>query len=238
MGGNESIHTIISYVFGITATVIMLYLGLRHFNDVDEFGRNWGRFALMHSAFGFIGMLGIRLTGMGEKGKRGIFPPFRKMNIASTLITSGVILLILVITQVISAQIILEVTATEQALYWVFSAITEELFFRATICYAFLFPIFRERLYTINSKGDPAVIIVKVITALFSGIVFGLSHVNYYGTVMIYAVTVSGIIMSMWFLFFHASFLGQVDKGYDITGMMLAHFLINLIVAGKWIITL
>lgn len=234
----ESIHTIISYVLGVTATIVMFYLGIRHFNDVDEYGRAWGKFALMHGVFGFVGMLGIRMTSKNN----GFFPKFRKINMGSTLITAVVVMGVLLLTQVIFSKFVLEVTATEQALYTVFSAVTEELFFRATICYVLIFPIYRNNIYSINSrlsgKPNPSLIVGKIVTAVFSGVIFGISHVNYQGTYLVYAISISGIIMGLWFSFFHASFLGEPDKGYDLTGMMLGHFLLNLITVGKWIITL
>jgi len=244
IGDGESIHTILSYVLGITAIAVMFYLGIRHFQDVDTYGRSWGRYALGHACMGLVGMVGIRLTSK----QNGLFPKFRKINIGSSIITMATMLILLTIIQVISAKVVLEVTATEEALYSVFSAVTEELFFRATICYVLVFPIFREDLYSqgnilkgnLKKKGkrNPAVIIVKFSVSVLAGVLFGISHKNYYGTSMIYAVTISGVIMCLWFSFFSASFMGERDKGYDLTGMMLGHFAVNLIVTAKWIITL
>jgi len=242
--GGESIHTILSYVLGITAVAIMFYLGIRHFQDIDEFGRSWGQYALGHACMGLVGMVGIRLNGK----RNGIFPKFRKINIASTLITMTSMIIILTVVQVISARVVLEVTATEEALYSVFSAVTEELFFRATICYVLVHPVFGDDLYGQGNflkgglkkkqKGNPAVVIVKLAVSIVAGVIFGISHTNYYGTTMIYAVTIGGVIMCLWFSFFNSSFMGERDKGYDLTGMMLGHFAINLIVTAKWLITL
>jgi hypothetical protein len=44
--------------------------------------------------------------------------------------------------------------------------------------------------------------------------------------------------MGLWFSFFRAPFFGQPDKGYDITGLILGHFLLNVVTVGQWLIRL
>jgi len=220
-------HTVISYIMSIIAVIGMLVLGLRHFQDVDEFGSSWGRFALLHFGLGIIGYFVTRMINSRMEFRR--FLPFQNMRPIDPVAVawqSGVVFGIAILSQLIAtAAFLLEITSTEQALYWVFSAVTEELFFRGFMCYGVLWMVFRSEIFY---NRQPKVIIGKVIVALISGVAFGLAHVNYYGTNMIYAVMLSGALFGLFFVFF---------TKFNLTSMILGHFILNFFVSINYLMS-
>jgi membrane protease YdiL (CAAX protease family) len=205
----EPVHTKLSYLLGSLALGILLYLGIRHLNDVDEFGQSWGKYALLQATFCLIGLVGSLLIV-----EQKIFPTkFRKITI-----DTGIRVFIILICSMISQYLVktqLSVSTSERALYYLFAGIGEELFFRL-----FLMETIRK------IAGDtPA---SKMIGVIFSTIAFTAIHVNYYDDIaQLTAVFIGGLILAAFYLIWR-----------DITANMLAHFLLNLVAVGNWLVVL
>jgi membrane protease YdiL (CAAX protease family) len=205
----EPVHTKLSYLLGSLAFGILLYLGFRHLNDIDEFGQSWGKYALLQATFCLIGLVGSLLIV-----EQKIFPTkFRKISI-----DTGIRAFIILICSMISQYLVktqLSVSTSERALYYLFAGIGEELFFRL-----FLIETIRK-----ISGDTPA---GKMISVIFSTLAFTAIHVNYYNNpAQLFAVFIGGIILSIFYIIWS-----------DITANVLAHFLLNLTAVGNWLVTL
>ncbi len=236
-----SLHSIITYIATFIAVGIMLYIGIRHFNDVDEYGRTWGRFALMHVAFGFLGHISFRLVSgqpfVLDPMKLRSIPKEERKNVGfltkifhpinvKTFIWGIIVVALIMLIQFLTNFIQYEITATEEALYYIFSSVTEEVFYRGLLCYAVLYAIFREEIY--NNRNIPAMI-TKGFTAIVSGVIFGISHARYYGSNVLYAVIIGGCILGLVFVYF---------TKFDLTAMIMGHVLVNIFATGTWLIQL
>ena len=212
----HNITTRLSAILTFLAVGVMLYIGIRHFNDVDELGQAWGRYAFVHVIFGAVGFLFIQFSAQDS-----IIPrKYRPMEV-NTILFSGIVLLIAMGSQFI-AQATYSVSTTEQALYYVFSAVTEEVFFRGFMCYAVI--------RTFGNKMKPkTLILMKMVVIVVSGVIFAVLHTNYQWTAMFWGVLIGGILFGTAFVFF---------LKYDLTAMILGHFILNLIVTGTWLVNL
>jgi len=206
INSKEPVHTIVSFTMVGMAILIMLYFGIRHISDEPD----WSKSALMQFALGFIGLLGSQLIAQQPVIPQG------KYNFKSVDLNTGIHAIFItgvsMGVQFIS-QAVFTFTDTEQALYFVFAAITEEVFFRGFILTIFI------KLDKTKMKFSPP----KLIGVLVQAIGFAAIHQNYYSNLpMLISVFVGGLILGFAYLIWE-----------DLTANILGHFLLNVIVVGN-----
>jgi len=207
---SEPIHTKISYLLVMCAIFIMAYIAIRHWSDEAS----WGRSALMQFSFAIFGLVGTQLLA-----KQPLFPGPNQYQLINmdTGIRTLVITLVAMVTQLIS-QAVLSFTIAEEALYFVFAAIGEEIFFRGLILGMFI------RFDPDDSKFSLA----KIIGVFVQGLMFTVIHQNYYSNLpMLLSVFVGGIILGFFYLIWR-----------DLTANILGHFFLNLIAVGSILVIL
>lgn len=209
-------HTIVSFILVAMAILIMAFFAIRH--SIDE--SDWATSALMQGSFGLIGLLGTQLLS-----KQPVIPTqkeqFKKVNL-DTGIRSILIAGAGMIIQLISQQV-LSFTILEQAVYFIFSAITEEVFFRG-----FLLGIFikLEKEFDKNPSMDP--IPIKTIGVIVQAIAFVAIHQNYYGDVpMLIGLGLGGLMLGIVYIVWE-----------DLTANILGHFIINIIAVQNLLVLL
>jgi membrane protease YdiL (CAAX protease family) len=200
-------HTKVSFTLSIIAPSIMLVLGLLHYSNLG-FEGNWGKFALTQSIWGFLGFFGSQII----KQEKLIPQRFKEFNI-NTGIYSVSVLAAAMLTQIIT-QYVFTISTTEQALYYVFSSVCEELFFRL-----FLINIFLQFSEKLN---------IKIIAVITESALFAAVHQNYYSNPgMLLGVFLGGVVFGIAYIWKR-----------DITICILAHFFLNIIATANWLVTL
>jgi len=205
----QPIHTKISFILIILTVAIMGYMGLRHLNDIDAYGQLWGKYALvLHSIMCISAYIIVQMIN-----NQPLIPKrFKQLDINTGIYTTLLIMLIMM-TQIISKQT-LSIDSSEQAIYYVFSAISEEVIFRLMII-------------TLALKFNNS-IYMKLSAILLSAFTFTIYHQNYYNDIqMLIAIFISGLIFATFYIYTQ-----------DITSNILAHFIINLIAAGSFLVNL
>lgn len=211
----ESVHTVLSYWFGVLAVGIQFSLGFLH---LDSF---FGQMCLVEGVLGLSGVLFLDLL----HGKKSIYPkPFKKVHpntFTRFVITFGVIALIQLLFQIVPL-----ITSTEMALGIVFCAVCEEYFFRGLL----MEPCFRVGMkskdkFTVwkyspeKKKPDKEMSYIELGSIVLSALIFALFHVNYY--------TQPRLVLMV---FVGGGWLGLVYWwNKDLTSVILAHFLLNII---------
>ncbi|MBD3343093.1 MAG: CPBP family intramembrane metalloprotease [Candidatus Lokiarchaeota archaeon] len=204
---NQGIHTKVSITLSIIAIGIMGYLGIRHYAGLG-FEGDWGRYALAQSLMGLMGLIGTMAIRSDFNFR------FRDFNI-NTGFFAMITLVGAMVTQVLS-QYVLTITNTEQALYYVFSSVCEELFFRLFLINLLLMFDQEKKLTT------------KLIAVLIAAVGFAAFHQNYYGNIgLLVGVFLGGCVFGIAYIL--------TD---DITVPILAHFILNIIATGNWLVTL
>ena len=218
---SESVHTQLSYWFCVIAIGIELVLGLRY---IDEY---FGQMCLVEAGFGICGILFLDWM---HTGKFSIYPkPFKRLH-ANTFIRFGITFAVIVLIQLIF-QIVPLVSSTEMMLGIVFCAVVEEYFFRGVLMEpAFIMAKKTKNKLTIwrykKKEGEPKkpnkeITYFEIGMIFLSGAIFSSFHVNYYGQLnLILMVFVGGVWLSISY-FWHK----------DLTPVILAHFLLNIIFA-------
>jgi membrane protease YdiL (CAAX protease family) len=200
-------HTKVSFTLSMIATSIMLFLGLLHYNSLGYEG-DWGKFALTQALWGYIGFFGAQII----KNQKIIPKVFREFDL-NTGIYSVSVLAAAMLTQIIT-QYVFTITTTEQALYYVFSSVCEELFFRLFLINVFL--QFSEKLN------------VKIIAVITESALFAAVHQNYYNDLgMLLGVFLGGVVFGIAYIWKR-----------DITICILAHFFLNIIATANWLVSL
>ncbi|KKN18230.1 hypothetical protein LCGC14_0957730 [marine sediment metagenome] len=215
----ESVHTQLSYWFGVMAVGIQFVLGFRHITIL------FGQLNILEGFFGLSGLLLLDLIH-GKKSKKKIYPEkFKKIHpnlFYRFAITFGVIALIQFIFQIVPL-----ITSTEMALAIVFAPVCEEYFFRGIL----MEPTFRlgrnakpDQKFTVwrynPKKRKPAkeMSYAELGGILLSGVLFAGFHVNYYGQPRLIGM----VLVGGWWL-------GLVYFwNKDLTAVILAHFLLNI----------
>jgi len=206
INNKEPVHTIVSFTMVAMAIIIMLYFGIRHISDEPD----WSKSAFMQLILGFVGLLGSQLIA-----QQPVIPQ-SKYNFKSVDLNTGIRAVVIagasMGVQFIS-QAVFTFTDTEQAVYFVFAAITEEVFFRGFILTIFI------KLDQTKMKFSPP----KLIGVLVQAIGFAAIHQNYYNNLpMLISVFVGGLILGFAYLIWE-----------DLTANILGHFLLNIIVVGN-----
>ena len=214
----ESVHTPLSYWFCVMAVGIQFVLGLRHINS------SFGQLCIGEALFGLSGLLFLDPLH-GIKSKKVIYPnKFKKIHLNLFFrfaITFGVIVLIQFIFQIVPL-----ITRTEQALAIVVCPVCEEYFFRG---------ILQEPTFRLGRKSKQKFIVwkyrpekrkppkemsyIELAGIILSGVVFAAFHVNYYNQPRLIGM----VLVGGWWL-------GLVYFwNKDLTAVILAHFLLNII---------
>lgn len=202
INSKEPVHTIVSFTMVVMGIIIMLYFGIRHIFDEPD----WSKSAFLQFALGFIGLLGSQLFA-----QQPIIPQnkhdFKPVDL-NTGIRAIVIGFLGMGIQLISKQAF-SFTILEQAVYFVFAAITEEVFFRGFILSIFI------KLDQTKMKFSPP----KLVGVLVQAIGFAAIHQNYYDNLpMLISVFVGGLMLGFVYLIWE-----------DLTANILGHFIINVI---------
>ena len=208
----------ISVIMVGLAIGVMVYVGIRNIGDT------WGIYALIQAGLGLFGYLFMQsFTGQGIIPKE--FPDFDsdtiiiignkpiKMKYLTTFAIATVFGLAITIVGQLIVAYRLAISTTEQALYFLFASVCEELFFRGFIIEA------------ITILDNIATQIMAVIASSF---LFALAHINYYGnTIAIASVIVLGTVLAFDYIIFR-----------NITAVIIIHFIINSIGTVQWLVTL
>jgi len=195
------IHTKISFLLVCLGTGIMLYIWVRYW----ETETLWAKSALMQFMFGISGLVGTQILS-----HQPLIPQnhqYKQVEI-DTGIRACIIVIVSMFTQLISQQA-LSFSVEEQVLYYVFAAVTEEVFFRG-----FLLTIF---ITSDRSKGNftPR----KMLGCLIQAVAFTAIHQNYYADpAMLLSVFLGGFLLGLLYLHWR-----------DLTANILGHFILNLI---------
>lgn len=205
----ESVHTPLSYWFGVIAVVIQFTLGLRHLDSI------FGQLCIVEGFFGLSGILFLDFL----HGKKSLYPKrFKKIHpdlFIRFVITFGVIAVIQFIFQIIPL-----ITSTEMALAIVFCPVCEEFFFRGILLEPF-FKIGKKvpKSDRINVWKDKEISYYEIFGIIFSGALFSLFHINYYGNPnLIFMVMFGGSWLAFVYWYWK-----------DLTLVILAHFMLNII---------
>ncbi|KKN04921.1 hypothetical protein LCGC14_1092610 [marine sediment metagenome] len=224
----ESIHTKLSYIFGVMAVGIQFVIGFRYIDVL------FGQLCIVEGIFGLAGLLLLDIF----HGKP-IYPKkFKKIDpdlLFRVVIIFGIIALIQFIFQIIPL-----ITSTEMALAVVFCAVCEEFFFRGLL----MEPTFRigkkskKKLRVWNPRNnrnksswskiftpvDNEISYIEIFGILLQSCFFAAFHVNYYGQPrLIGMVFVGGIWLGLTYWWWR-----------DLTAVILAHFLLNIIFIFQW----
>ena len=143
-------HTQLSFTLGMIATGILFYLGIRHLNEA------WGQFALLQCILCLIGTLGSTYVLFGTP-----IPSFKALK-PETLTNAIYITIFSIVIQVV-VSLPFQISDTERALYYIFVAVSEEMFFRAFIL-------------NIGVKYKVA----PILNIFLSSLLFTGFHINYY----------------------------------------------------------
>ena len=211
----ESVHTILSYWFGVLAVGFQFSLGFLH---LDSF---FGQMCVVEGVLGLSGLLFLDLL----HGKKSIYPkPFKKVHPNTFFrfgITFGVVALIQFLFQIVPL-----ITSTEMALGIVFCAVCEEYFFRGILMErCFRVGMKSKDRFTVwkyspeKKKPDKKMSYIELGGIVLSSIIFALFHVNYYNDVRLMLMVFVG---GLWLAFVY-----WWNK--DLTAVILSHFLLNII---------
>jgi len=207
-----------SVIMVILAVGTMLFIGFRNLDT------SWGVYALMQAGFGAGGYIVMQLiTGQGIIPKE--FPtfdsytlikvgnyPFRIKYLNNFVYAVLFGLAITVLGQVLVAYK-LTISTTEQALYFLFASVCEEMLFRGLLI----------ELFTIIDN-----LLTQILAISASAILFVVVHVNYYGSaVAIVSVIILGATLAVDYTYFR-----------NITACIIVHFIINIIGTVDWLISL
>ena len=211
INSKEPVHTIVSFTMVLMSIIIMLYFGIRHISDEPE----WAKSAFMQFTLGFIGLLGSQLIS-----EQPIIPQ-GKHNFKSVDLNTGIRAILIGFlgmgVQLISKQVF-SFTILEQAVYFVFAAITEEVFFRGFILTIFI------KLDQTKMKFSPP----RLVGVLVQAIGFAAIHQNYYSNLpMLISVFVGGLMLGLVYLIWE-----------DLTANILGHFIINVIAVQNLLVIL
>lgn len=200
-------HTRVSFTLVCIASFVMLFIGFKNL------GSSWGDFAFLQAGFVILGYFGTQIM-RNEPIFPKQFAPMEGKTGFQALIVLAAALISQVIVQVVS-QIVYSTTPSEQALYFVFAAVCEEMFFRAFL------------MTTILEIGKRT-IHAKILAVIISSVSFAATHVNYYGSYVIWGVLLGGIVFGILYLVFNE----------NITSLILGHFALNIIATAQWLVLL
>jgi membrane protease YdiL (CAAX protease family) len=212
-----SIFTKLVFWAGIIAFAIQGYLGIMHINDADVYGRNFAILALVEAGFAFFG---IMLTDI-VRGHS--FPPrqFRELH-EDTFQRTMITFFLIAVVQVAIFFIPLTVRDYEIAMGMIFAAPAEELFFRGLLM-SIAIRIGHNDENKISLGKNKKISYTEIIGIVVSSTAFMLLHVNYYNNIgAMTTVFFGGIVLAFIYWWWR-----------DLTVVVLAHFVLNILVVGQ-----
>lgn len=202
--------TLVVIIFVVIASTIMFAIGLAHINDVDAYGKAWGQFALLQATFCIVGYVGKQ-----QIDHQPLFPnkQQRKPINSDTGLRAIIIAFAAKVVQTITSYA-LAINIQEQALYYLFASVAEEIFFRMFLISA----ITKKN----NSVG------MQTVAVVVQASIFAAMHQNYWGSPdILLGVFIGGILLGVFYLMWH-----------DITANIFGHFLLNFIAVASWLVYL
>lgn len=204
------VHTPVSYAFGVAAIVIMLYFALRHLRDEPA----WSDSSFMQMGLALLGLVGTQLVA-----EQSIIPnrgEWRKVSMMTGI--RGFIIALLGMGIQLISQVVYSFTLLEQAVYFMFSAISEELFFRGFILGLAI------KLDPMSEKFTPT----KIFGVVVQAVGFTAIHQNYYHDFpMLLSVFIGGLMLGLVYLIWE-----------DLTANILGHFILNVIAVQSLLVQL
>lgn len=195
-GMHVSPYTKPAYVLGWITIVVMQLLYWTHRNNPED--QVWVLYCMMMTLFAAAGLFGVQMLE-----QQPLIPREYTKTTLNTGLRAAIIAIASMLTQ-FASQMALSFSNREQALYFVFAAVAEELFFRVLIITALL-----------KLKND---LQMKAIAVFVQTIFFTAIHQNYYDNPpMLLSVFLGGLLLGFFFVLWR-----------DPTANILAHFLLNL----------
>lgn len=214
-----SVHSKISYLLLVVAMIVQFYIGIPHLTDTDPAGLFFGTFAVLEGVFALISLISIDIIrGLGVR----IYP---KQETFRTIGTTTMMVFIVSLTLNMMIQFISAVPLTikdiEMALAIVFAAPCEEYFFRGVLMEIFFKTSeYEKKKYKVGNTFITAGIFLGL---FFSSAMFAVLHVNYYDDIrLMLIVFLGGLVYAVAYYY-----------SKDITGVILAHFVLNVIAVGQ-----
>lgn len=220
---DESTHTILSYSFLVLAIGIEMGIGISYITTIV------GQLCILESVFGVFGLLFLDWMHL----KKFSIYPRRYKRIHSNLFFRFAITFVIIAVIQFAFQIIPLITSTEMAMAIVFCAVCEEYFFRGVFLEPFFIagkkasPDFKITIWKYapeKNKPDKEISYIELFGILLSAILFAAFHVNYYYDWRLIGMVFVG---GLWF-----GFVYFWNK--DITAVILAHFLLNIIFVAQF----
>jgi membrane protease YdiL (CAAX protease family) len=214
--GQKPVFTQLATILIVLTVLVMGYLYLAH-KDIPA-DAAWVQYTLMMAGFALLGYFGTQLLAGFPSG----FAPLD----LNTGVRAAMVFAAAMVTQLV-IRVAFTFSTTEQALYFVFAAVAEEVFFRVFLL-SLLIKLGRDQSEsTSRSQRDlkrikmspPRDLIVISIAIVIQAAIFTAIHQNYYGNLpMLASVFVGGIILGIFFVIWK-----------DPTANILGHFLLNII---------
>lgn len=133
-----------------------------------------------------------------------------------------------IIIQLVLGEGFFQVVAGDVYAFFISAAISEELLFRAFVC--IVVQTLLSKLIRVQNKDQEKgkVYLVNIITAIFSGFLFMLGHVRYYGDIVAILITlIGGFSQALWFIY-----------SKSMIPIMVSHVFINIMAAGTLLASL
>ncbi|KKN09386.1 hypothetical protein LCGC14_1047170 [marine sediment metagenome] len=204
-------HTLISFVLNLLGIGIMLYIGIKYYNDPNPNVVAFTRYAFLLAGFGVIGFFTIDYFDNRQiniKPKR-----FNEFDTTRFIMVAGVLFIIsMYVDFILKVTIKYALSDIDQVMFYVFSGVCEEAFFRAFLINMIL--------GVTTKKGQKPRFFVIVTAVLLSSVAFMSAHLVVYGSnmPMLISTLVGGIILGSFYVIFR-----------DIAANMLAHSLKNAV---------
>jgi membrane protease YdiL (CAAX protease family) len=222
--------TQIDYYLVIVAVITMQVIYWTHRQIPEDAG--WAQYAVYMTIFAVVGFMGTQLI-YGE-------PPLPKRFAPIDLNTGvkAVLILAAAMATQIAVQTALSLSITEQAMYFVFAAVCEEIFFRVLILSVGfkVIPKAEELWFKAErsaSKADAYRLKGEVLGRMLGflvlqAVLFAAIHQNYYENLpMLLSVLIGGLVLGVFFVWWR-----------NPTANILAHFLLNIIAVQNLLVVL
>lgn len=210
--------TNIDFIMGFIAAIVLIVIGLRHFDA-------WGKTNIMEGFFAIGGIFGLQFIKSREIN---IFK-FKKFSFY--ILPRFLIILIGVTLVQVLSRIPYTIDNVELAASIVFAAVAEELFFRGVLISIFIEvdesirPPVSSKMLNILLVGETNlnIRIFGLVGVILSSLFFAAIHTNYYDNpAMLMSVFFGGLVFGF------AYYLWE-----DMTANIMAHFLLNMIAVGQ-----
>lgn len=198
-------HTSASLLLSLITAGVMAYLGAKYIGSDRLVERQWAMFAFLHMTYALVGGVVAPMLFTGSIKPTARLDPM-------TFLKAGVIFISIIFYQKFIFS--LSITGTDRMFYHIFSAVSEETFYRGFLINAI------ERVL-IQKLGKIAVWIGVVL----SGLLFAAGHVSYWGDpVKMLIVLGAGLILGMFYVIWR-----------DLTANIAGHLFNNLISSGVFV---